>query len=117
MLCCCNLPGAWARVSAKRISIGRLGDEFGVLLEPVDNAGNVRKLIERFRADGPNGLKWTVFRCSDLPLLARLFTRKRQYDTGLCNEAADAAMYQSKNELEFAKSGPNPTEMPLCVGH
>ncbi|MCB1700354.1 MAG: GGDEF domain-containing protein, partial [Halioglobus sp.] len=37
--------------------IGRLGgDEFGVLLEPVENAAGVSEVIERFRACGPSKL-------------------------------------------------------------
>ena len=89
--------------------IGRLGgDEFGVLLEPVDNAGSVRKLIERFRADGPSSLEVDGIPVQyDFAVGTAVYPENGNTILALY-EAADAAMYQSKNELEPAKSGPDP---------
>ncbi|MCB1708310.1 MAG: diguanylate cyclase, partial [Halioglobus sp.] len=77
-------------------------------LEPVDNAGSVRKLIERFRADGPSSLEVDGIPVQyDFAVGTAVYPENGNTILALY-EAADAAMYQSKNELEPAKSGPDP---------
>jgi diguanylate cyclase (GGDEF)-like protein len=77
--------------------VGRLGgDEFGILLEPVENIADVTDVMARFRSSGANEVEVDGSAVGyDFAVGSAIYPDKADSILGLY-EAADAAMYHSK---------------------
>jgi diguanylate cyclase (GGDEF)-like protein len=77
--------------------IGRLGgDEFGVILEPVDGADSVAVAMQRFHSGGPNSVEVDSHPVRyEFAIGSSTYPENGDTVVDLC-EAADAAMYRSK---------------------